>query len=257
MSVSTVNDHVPLVLIRRQADVVHLVLNQPARYNVLSSSLLQALDDALVAVAADPSVRVVVLAAQGKAFCAGHDLRELRQHDTDAFRTDLFRLLTRVCSRLRQLPQPVVARVHGLATAGGCQLLLSCDLAIAARSARLGMSGIRLGLYCATPAVALSRQVPLKHAFEALATGDFLDADQAAAYGWVNHAVPDNELDARVEQLVQRLRAQPALALAAGKQLFYRQLQTGIDAAYQMAIPVMAGCFADPETQSRVDAFLA
>lgn len=244
------------VLLSMDRGIARLTLNRPRRYNVLSEAMITALEGSLDILEAEAGVRVVVLAAAGKAFCSGHDLRELRERNDPVFHRQLFTRCARLMTRLRRLPQPVIARVHGVATAGGCQLVASCDLAVAGASARFAMSGIQLGLFCATPAVPLSRAVLPKPAFEMLVTGDFLDAASAAQRGLVNCAVADDQIDAQIDAWCSSILAKPAQAIAAGKQLFYRQLEMGVDAAYQLAVQTMALNFELPQAQERIDAFL-
>jgi enoyl-CoA hydratase/carnithine racemase len=226
----------PLVLRDRdERGVVRITLNRPNAFNSLSESTLSALQAELDAVQTDETARVVVIAAAGKAFCAGHDLKEMRAEPSQAYYERLFAPCGRMMRTVQQLPVPVVARVHGIATAAGCQLVAMCDLAVAARGTKFAVSGVNLGLFCSTPSVALSRNLPRKKAFEMLVTGDFIDADEARAKGLVNRVVDAAELDAEVERLVARIVGKPKVALALGKQLFYRQLETGIAAAYEDA----------------------
>lgn len=247
----------PMVL--RDADargVVTLTLNRPQAFNALSEDLMTTLQHELDTVAADPSVRVVVLAAAGKAFCAGHDLKEMRTLPSQGYYERLFAQCGRLMMSVQRLPVPVVARVHGLATAAGCQLVAMCDLAVAARSARFAVSGVNLGLFCSTPAVALSRNLGRKAAFEMLVTGDFIDAEEARVRGLVNRVAPDGQLDATVEALVARIVAKPRPAVAMGKALFYRQLEVGIEAAYADAAATMACNMMDPSALEGVQAFI-
>ena len=247
----------PLVL--RATDergVVTLTLNRPEAFNALSEGLLEALQAALDRVAADERARVVVIAAAGKAFCAGHDLKEMRAEPSQAYYEQLFAQCGRMMMMVQQLPVPVVARVHGIATAAGCQLVAMCDLAVAARGTKFAVSGVNLGLFCSTPSVALSRNLPRKKAFEMLVTGDFIDADEARAQGLVNRVVEPDELDAEVERLVARIVGKPRVALALGKQLFYRQLEVGIDAAYADAGRTMACNMMDGAALEGVQAFI-
>jgi enoyl-CoA hydratase/carnithine racemase len=242
--------------IDRSAAVVTLTLDRPAKFNVLSEDMLQALGRELSSIAADPTVRVVVLTGAGKAFCAGHDLGEMGAHsDQDRYRA-LFARCTEVMTALQRMPQPVIARVQGVATAAGCQLVAMCDLAVAADTARFAVSGINLGLFCSTPAVALARNVSRKVAFEMLLTGDFIDAATAWQRGLVNRVVPAERLDDEVGALAAAICAKPAVAVAAGKGLFYRQLEMGIEAAYQLAGQTMACNMTAPQTQEGVQAFL-
>ena len=247
----------PLVLCATdERGVVTLTLNRPEAFNALSEGLLEALQAALDRVAADESARVVVIAAAGKAFCAGHDLKEMRAEPSQAYYERLFAQCGRMMMTVQQLPVPVVARVHGIATAAGCQLVAMCDLAVAARGTKFAVSGVNLGLFCSTPSVALSRNLPRKKAFEMLVTGDFIDADEARAQGLVNRVVEPDELDAEVERLVARIVGKPKVALALGKQLFYRQLELGIDAAYADAGRTMACNMMDAAALEGVQAFI-
>ena len=247
----------PLVLCATdERGVVTLTLNRPEAFNALSEGLLEALQAALDRVAADESARVVVIAAAGKAFCAGHDLKEMRAEPSQTYYEQLFAQCGRMMMTVQQLPVPVVARVHGIATAAGCQLVAMCDLAVAARGTKFAVSGVNLGLFCSTPSVALSRNLPRKKAFEMLVTGDFIDADEARAQGLVNRVVEPDELDAEVERLVARIVGKPRVALALGKQLFYRQLEVGIDAAYADAGRTMACNMMDGAALEGVQAFI-
>ena len=233
-----------------------LTLNQPGRFNVLDEDTLRALTDAVAVVQADPQARVLVLAAAGKAFCAGHDLKQMAVRPDQAYYEDLFARCSRLMLALRALPVPVVARVQGLATAAGCQLVAQCDLAVASSEARFGVNGIDVGLFCATPSVALSRAMAPRQALEMLMTGDFIDADEAQRRGLVNRVSAPDQLDAEVERLVQRLLGKPREALAMGKALFYRQLEVGLSAAYQMAGHSIACNLAHPVAQEGVQAFI-
>lgn len=247
----------PLVLHETDSrGVVTLTLNRPEAFNALSEGLLEALQAALDRVAADERARVVVIAAAGRAFCAGHDLKEMRAEPSQAYYEQLFAQCGRMMMTVQQLPVPVVARVHGIATAAGCQLVAMCDLAVAARGTKFAVSGVNLGLFCSTPSVALSRNLPRKKAFEMLVTGDFIDADEARAQGLVNRVVEPDELDAEVERLVARIVGKPKVALALGKQLFYRQLEVGIDAAYADAGRTMACNMMDGAALEGVQAFI-
>jgi enoyl-CoA hydratase/carnithine racemase len=236
--------------------VLTLTLNQPERFNVLSEPMLIALQAAVDAAAADEGLRVLVLAASGRAFCAGHDLKAmaapgLAQADHQA----LFDRCSRFMMSLQRLPVPVLARVQGMATAAGCQLVAQCDLAVASTEARFATSGIRYGLFCATPSVPLARNVSAKMALEMLFTGDFIDAQEALAQGLLNRVVAPAELDAAVETLVQSLLHKPRAALAMGKALFYRQREAGVEAAYQLAAQTMAFNMMDPAAQEGAQAF--
>jgi enoyl-CoA hydratase/carnithine racemase len=236
--------------------VVTLTMNRPAAYNALSVEMLNALQSALDRAAADERVRAVVIAAEGKAFCAGHDLKEMRAEPSLGYYEALFAQCGRVMLSIQQLPVPVVARVQGIATAAGCQLVAQCDLAVAARGARFAVSGVNLGLFCSTPSVALSRNLGRKAAFEMLVTGDFISAEEALARGLVNRVVDADQLDAEVDALVSRIAAKPRVALALGKALFYRQLETGIAAAYDDAAATMACNMMDESALEGVQAFI-
>ncbi|MCC7184533.1 MAG: enoyl-CoA hydratase [Rhodocyclaceae bacterium] len=246
----------PPVSVTRTGGVVRLTLNRPAQFNALSEALMQAVQSELEAIAADPDARVVVLGAAGKAFCAGHDLREMRASPSHDYYRALFAQCARMMMTIQQLPQPVIARVQGIATAAGCQLVAMCDLAVASSEARFAVSGVNLGLFCSTPAVALSRNLSRKAAFEMLVTGEFIDAQTAAARGLVNRVVAPDALDAEVDRLAASICAKPAVAIAAGKGLFYRQLEMGIDAAYQLAGQTMACNMMDESALEGVQAFI-
>ena len=236
--------------------VVTLTLNRAPAYNALPEGLPEALQAALDALAADATARVVVIAAAGKAFCAGHDLKEMRAAPSQGYYERLFAQCARMMVTIQRLPLPVIARVHGTATAAGCQLVAMCDLAVASRDARFAVSGINVGLFCSTPSVALSRNLGRKAAFEMLVTGDFISADEALAKGLVNRAAAPQALDAEVERLVAATVAKPRVAIAAGKGLFYRQLEKPIDAAYDDASRTMACNMMDEAAQEGVQAFI-
>ena len=247
----------PLVLRSRDArGVLTLTLNRPQAFNALSEDLLAALQKELDAVAADDSARVVVLAATGKAFCAGHDLKEMRAAPSLGYYKTLFKQCAEMMLSVQRLPVPVVAKVQGIATAAGCQLVAMCDLAVAASTARFAVSGVTLGLFCSTPGVALSRNLGRKAAFEMLVTGEFIDAGQALAKGLVNRVAEPDRLDAEVESLVASIVGKPRVAVALGKQLFYRQLETGIEAAYEDAEQTMACNMMDASALEGVQAFI-
>jgi enoyl-CoA hydratase/carnithine racemase len=246
----------PLLIVRRDDGVVRLTLNRPSQFNALSEEMLAALQSALDRIAADSGARVVVLAAAGKAFCAGHDLKEMKADPRLAYYQQLFERCSKLMLRIQSMPQPVIARVHGLATAAGCQLVAMCDLAVASTEARFAVSGVNFGLFCATPSVALARNVGRKAAFEMLVTGEFIDAETALARGLINRFTRPDELDQAVEQLAGAIVAKPALAIGMGKQMFYRQQEMGIAAAYQLAGQVMACNMADDVAQEGVAAFI-
>lgn len=245
----------PLQFVRDARGVVTLTLNDPARFNALGSEMLAALQQALDEIAGDDSVRVVVLAGAGKAFCAGHNLKDMAAHPDLAWCQQLFAQCSRMMLSLHKLSVPVIARVHGMATAAGCQLVAQCDLAVAADSASFATSGIHYGLFCSTPSVPLVRNVPAKRAMEMLLTGDFIDAATAQQEGLVNRVVPLDALDAEVEKLVQSILEKPRVAVAMGKALVYRQRELGLDAAYQLAGQTMAVNMMDEAAQEGARAF--
>jgi enoyl-CoA hydratase/carnithine racemase len=247
----------PYVLNERNArGVVTLTLNRPQQFNALSEEMMGALQAELDTVARDDAARVVVIAARGKAFCPGHDLKQMKANPSVDYYRALFAQCAKLMLTIQRMPQPVIARVHGIATAAGCQLVAMCDLAVAASDARFAVSGINVGLFCSTPGVALSRNVGRKEAFEMLVTGDFIDAATAQARGLVNRVVPADQLDAEVGKLVDSIVAKPGRAIAMGKDLFYRQLEAGIEAAYQMAGQTMACNMIDDAAQEGVQAFM-
>ena len=248
------NSHDLLQIARDTRGVVTLTLNDPARFNALGSEMLTALQQALDDAGRDESVRVVVFAAAGKAFCAGHNLKDMA-HPELAYYQKLFAQCSRMMLTIHRLSVPVIARVQGMATAAGCQLVAQCDLAVAADSASFATSGIHYGLFCATPSVPLVRNVPAKRAMEMLLTGDFIDAPTALAQGLVNRVVPADALDAEVEQLVQSILQKPRVAVAMGKALVYQQRELGIDAAYQLAGQTMATNMMDEAAQEGARAF--
>jgi enoyl-CoA hydratase/carnithine racemase len=236
--------------------VVTLTLNRPQAFNALSEGVLAALLEDLNRLARDESVRVVVLAAAGKAFCAGHDLKEMRARPSLDYYQQLFAQCTRVMLAIRHLPVPVVARVQGMATAAGCQLVAQCDLAVASSSARFAVSGVNLGLFCSNPSVALSRNICAKQAFEMLVTGEFIDAREAKERGLVNRVVEPETLDTEINNLVGSILAKPRVAIALGKELFYRQAEMGIGAAYDQAGQTMACNMMEEAALEGVQAFI-
>jgi enoyl-CoA hydratase/carnithine racemase len=247
----------PFVL-RDDADAVAtLTLNRPDALNALSEEMLDALQAELDAIAGDAAVRAVILRGAGRAFCAGHNLKDMRANYTRAYQEALFAKCSRMMLTVHRLPQPVIAQVHGLATAAGCQLVATCDLAIAGADARFATSGINVGLFCTTPGVALGRAVARKQAMEMLLTGDFVTAERAREIGLINAVVSADELDAAARALAARLTAKSAHALMLGKQAFYRQLEMGVDDAYAFAAREMARNMMDRDAAEGVDAFIA
>jgi len=236
--------------------IATLILSRPAQFNAINGAMLAALQAALDAVAADSTVRVVAIAGAGRAFCPGHDLKELLANSNESFVGDLFRRCCEVMLSIRRLPQPVIAKVHGIATAAGCQLVAACDLAVAADDARFATSGINFGLFCATPGVPVSRNVSQKRAFEMLMTGDFIDAPTALAWGLVNRVVPEASLDAEVMALAAKLIDKPRSVLASGKAFFYRQLEQTLLRAYEDASDVITRNMLGADAQEGVGAFV-
>ena len=245
------------ILLREDGDgVCTLTLNRPDEYNALSEAMLDALQAAFDAIAPDASVRVVVLAANGKAFCAGHDLKEMRARPEQAYYEHLFMKCGRMMLAMTRLPQPVIARVHGVATAAGCQLVANADLAVAADDVKLGVSGINVGLFCMTPGVALSRNVGRKQAFEMLFTGELVDAREALEIGLVNRVAPPERLDQAVAELTRSIIAKSRAAVAAGKRVFHRQLELDLETAYDYAAEEMARNMMFHDAGEGIDAFI-
>ncbi len=255
MSVQTRPD-TELLLREDRGPVAWLTLNRPQARNALSIGLMAALDAALIRIADEPAIRAVVLAANGPAFCAGHDLREIRANPGAEAYAALFAQCSELMQRIVRLPKPVIARVHGIATAAGCQLVASCDLAVAAETARFATPGVNIGLFCSTPMVALSRNVPRKQAMEMLLTGDLISATRAREIGLVNRVVPEAELDATTTALAEAIAAKSPLTLAIGKQAFYRQAEMPLDEAYRYAAEVMTRNMLARDAAEGIDAFL-
>ena len=241
---------------RDERGVVTLTLNRPQAFNALSEAMLDALQSELDALARDDTLRALVIGAAGRAFCAGHDLKEMRAAPSLEYYQQLFERCSRMMLAIQRLPVPVIARVNGIATAAGCQLVAMCDLAVAARDARFAVSGVNYGLFCSTPSVALSRNVARKAAFEMLVTGEFISADEALAKGLVNRVVDAAELDAAIGSLLAQIVAKPRVAIAMGKALFYRQLEVGIADAYADAGQTMACNMMDSVALDGVQAFI-
>ena len=245
------------LLLRRDADgVTTLTLNRPQQFNALSGALLNELQAALAGIAGNQSVRVVVIAGAGPAFCPGHDLKEMRANRNPGFIEDLFRRCSRVMMTLTEIPQPVIARVHGIATAAGCQLVAACDLAVASTEARFATSGVNFGLFCSTPGVALSRNMPRKQAMEMLLTGEMISAARALEIGLINRAVPTEELDSAVATLAGVIAGKSPKTLAIGKEAFYRQADMGLAEAYAYASEVMTQNMMARDAAEGIDAFI-
>ncbi len=236
--------------------VTTLTLNRPAAFNALSEGMLSALQSELEDLARSQKLRVLVIAAAGKAFCAGHDLKEMRAEPSMDYYQKLFAQCGDMMMRIQKLQVPVIAKVQGIATAAGCQVVAQCDLAVASADAKFAVSGVNLGLFCSTPSVALSRNLSRKAAFEMLVTGNFLSAQDALKQGLVNQIADPSELDHVLESLIQKILAKPPVALAMGKELFYMQLETGIEKAYEYAAQTMACNMMDNSALEGVQAFI-
>ncbi len=244
------------VLHERDGGIVKLTLNRGEKFNPLSEQMLTALQAELDQIVRDTSVRVVILAASGKAFCAGHDLKQMRASPSAAYYKKLFDQCSKMMLTIQQMPQPVIARVQGIAAAAGCQLVAMCDLAVASVEATFAVSGINYGLFCSTPSVGLSRNLGRKQAMEMLLTGEFIDAETALERGLINRVVPLKDLDETITAFAESILAKPAVSIAMGKQLFYRQLEMGISAAYQLAGETMACNMMDEAALEGVQAFI-
>ena len=247
----------PLVLRSDEGPVRTLTLNRGEKFNLLSSAMVAALQAELDAAAADESIRAIVLAGRGRGFCAGHDLAEMRARTGDnAWQRQLFDCCSRLMLTLTQIPQPVIARVHGVATAAGCQLVAMCDLAVASEAARFAVPGVKIGLFCSTPAVAVARNIGWKRAMELLLTGESIGAGTAQAWGLVNRVAPEGELDAEVRRFTDLILAGSAPVIALGKKTFYRQIYQSLDAAYEVASAAMASNMGYEDAAAGIDAFL-
>lgn len=258
---TTMTEHAPLttekLLLREdKGGIARLTLNRPRQYNALSEELLSELQAALEAIERDASVRVVVIAGNGPAFCAGHDLKQMRASPEKAYYDRLFAQCAEVMMTLTRIPQPVIARVHGIATAAGCQLVAQCDLAVASDNAKFAVSGINVGLFCSTPSVPLARNLSRKQAMEMLLTGDFIDAATARERGLVNMVVAPDQLDEAVSHLAQKIIAKSPVAVATGKRMFYKQLEMGMENAYQYAAGEMACNMMAEDAGEGIDAFM-
>ena len=256
---SVVTENEPLVIRRDSRDnrgVVTLTLNNPKQFNALSVALLSALQKELDAIAEDQTIRVVVIAAEGKAFCAGHNLKEMRAHSDRAFHQALFNQCSQMMLTLNRMPQVVIAKVQGIATAAGCQLVASCDLAVASSTAKFATSGINVGLFCSTPAVAVSRNLSPKQAFEMRITGEFIDAETAAAQGLINRVAAPEELDNTLQALIDAIISKSPVATATGKQMFYNQLGMSLPDAYDYASQVMVENMMADDVAEGIDAFI-
>lgn len=249
--------HAPYIISARDGGVATVTLNRPERFNPLSSAMIAAMQAELNSIADDSSVRVVILAAEGRGFCAGHDLKEMRAHAGDkAWQRQLFDDCSRMMITLTQMPQPVIARVHAIATAAGCQLVSMCDLAVAADSATFAMPGVNIGVFCSTPAVGVARNIGRKRAMEMLITGEPIEAKTALAWGLVNRVVPADKLDAEVQRFVDIVLSRSPATVRMGKQAFYRQIDRPLEAAYELASETMACNLLLEDAAEGMDAFL-
>jgi enoyl-CoA hydratase/carnithine racemase len=256
MSTAAQGDNQPVLLEALQDGVLRLTLNRPTARNALSVGLMAALLQALERAGSDRQVRIVVIAAAGPAFCAGHDLRELRREPQRAAYERVFAQCSELMLQIVRLPKPVIAEVHGIATAAGCQLVATCDLAVAAEEARFATPGVNIGLFCSTPMVALTRAVGRKAAMEMLLTGELVDAATARGLGLVNRVVPRAELEMATMALARQIAAESALTLAIGKEAFYRQAELDLGAAYRYAAEVMIRNMLARDATEGIDAFL-
>jgi enoyl-CoA hydratase/carnithine racemase len=244
-----------LLEVERAGGVMTLCLNRPAQRNALSRALMEELTSALTALGEDPDVRVVVLAGRGPAFSAGHDLSELVGRELEAYR-QVFELCGSLMNAIHELRQPVIARVHGMATAAGCQLVAACDLVVASREARFATPGVKIGLFCTTPMVEVTRTIGRKRALEMLLTGTAIDAETAADWGLVNRVVAPDELEAATDELAQQIASASSLTVGIGKRAFYRQIDLGLDAAYELCERIMSENAAAEDAQEGMSAFL-
>lgn len=246
----------PLLLRSDANGITTLTLNQPKKFNVLSCEMMTEIQSALEHIAHDSSVRVIVLAGNGKAFCAGHDLKQMMADSDEAAMRTLFKQCSKMMVTITKTPQPIIARVHGIATAAGCQLVAQCDLAIASTNAIFATSGIGVGLYCGTPSVAVTRNMPRKQAMELLLTGEFIDAPKALQFGLVNRVCELERLDETINQLAGQIAAKGPAFISMGKELFYSQIEHGIEAAYELATETMVSNMKLPEAREGLQAFL-
>ncbi len=246
-----------MLLVDVDSGICKITLNRPGQYNALSVEFLTALQNALDEIAENKAIRVVIIAANGKAFCAGHDLKEMRSSEDREFHQSLFSQCGRMMQTINQLPQPVIAQVNGIATAAGCQLVATCDLAVAADSARFAVSGINVGLFCSTPAVPLSRNLHRKQAMQMLLTGEFIDAKTAQQYGLINEIVSADQLESATLELARKITGKSPLAIEMGKKLFYEQLHKDLSTAYEIASQTMACNMDSEDAREGIDAFVA
>lgn len=256
---STIDINEPLVIRKNSPDssgVVTLTLNRPKQFNALSVEILSAMQTELDNIAQDNNIQVVVIAANGKAFCAGHNLKEMRANTDEAFHRDLFQQCSQMMLTINSMPQVVIAKVQGLATAAGCQLVAACDLAVASDDAKFATSGINVGLFCSTPAVAVSRNLSRKQAFEMLITGEFIDAHTALKQGLINRVALEGQLDATLQSLIDAITTKSSVAIKTGKDMFYKQLEMSLADAYEYASDIMACNMMADDVSEGIDAFI-
>ena len=240
----------------KEDGVVTLTLNRPKQFNALSVELLSAMQTELDNIAQDNQIQVVIIAANGKAFCAGHNLKQMRANVNEAFQRRLFQQCSQMMLTINQMPQVVIAKVQGIATAAGCQLVAACDLAVASNEAKFATSGINVGLFCSTPAVAVSRNLPRKQAFEMLITGEFIDANTALQQGLINRVAPAEQLEQVLQSLITAITAKSPVAVKTGKDMFYKQLNMSVEDAYDYASDVMTGNMMADDASEGIDAFI-
>ncbi|MBC8259845.1 MAG: enoyl-CoA hydratase [SAR324 cluster bacterium] len=257
---STISSTAPaveaLVLKEEENGVVTLTLNRPKQFNALSEAMLAALQKELESIAENDADRLVILQGAGKVFCAGHDLKEMIATRKETYYQTLFKQCSKMMLTLNRIPQPVIARVHGIATAAGCQLVAACDLAVAADDTRFATSGINVGLFCSTPAVPVSRNISRKQAMELLLTGEFIGAETALSWGLINRTVPLEKLDDEVKVLADSILAKSSVAVSTGKKMFYKQLELSMEEAYNYAGEIMACNMMTEDVSEGVDAFI-
>ncbi|WP_323795569.1 enoyl-CoA hydratase [Nisaea sp.] len=245
-----------LVLREDRDGVARLTLNRPKAYNALSLGLMAALQNELEEIASNRTIKAVVIEGSGKGFCAGHDLREMRSRTDETFHQTVFAACSKLMLTITDLPQPVIAKVHGIATAAGCQLVATADLAIAADSTRFGTPGVNIGLFCSTPMVAVSRAIPRKQVMEMLLTGEMIDAGTAVTHGLINRAVPETDLENAVQEMVGKIASKSPLVLKTGKKAFYRQLEMTLAEAYAYTSQVMVDNMQARDATEGIDAFI-
>ena len=256
MSAVINNAEEPVLISQIENGIARITLNRPSQYNALSKQLLTELQEVLDTIAGDDLVNVLILAANGKAFCAGHDLKEMRSSEDLEFHQALFQQCGRVMQTIAEMPQPVIAQINGIATAAGCQLVAQCDLAVASDISRFAVSGINVGLFCSTPAVPLSRNMHRKQAMKMLLTGDFIDAQTAQQHGLINTVTTVDEVDSETQALAEKIAAKSPHAIKLGKRMFYQQLNMGLDKAYDFAGDTMACNMDSEDAREGIDAFI-